>query len=86
MKDNNFSVMKKPITWNSTQTRVTKIVKNHGLVRRQPSAYRTKPGSEHYIDWFNWTITEWSEYCAPLDAVRTQRAVHQKEQYTENSH
>jgi len=30
-------------------TWVTKIVKNHGLVRRQPYAYHAKPGSECYV-------------------------------------
>jgi len=44
-----FSMMKKRITWNSVQTWVIEIVKNHGLVSRQPSAYRAKPGSEYYI-------------------------------------
>jgi len=29
--------MKKLITWNFAQTPVTKIVKNHGLISRQPS-------------------------------------------------
>jgi len=29
--------MNKHITWNSAQTWATKIVKNHDLVRRQPS-------------------------------------------------
>jgi len=41
-----FGVMKKCMMLNSAQTRVTKIVKNHGLVRRQPSAYCAKPGSK----------------------------------------
>jgi len=41
-----FSVMKNCMTLNSAQTRFTKIVKNHGLVRRQPSAYRAKPWSK----------------------------------------
>jgi len=41
--------MKKRITWNSVQTWVTKMVKHHGLVRRQPSAYCTKPESECYV-------------------------------------
>jgi len=60
--------MKKHITWNSAQAWVTKIVKNHGLV--QPSAYRAKPGRVCYvIHQFIWTIAEWSEYCALLDAV-----------------
>jgi len=55
--------MKKRITWNSAQTWVTKIVKNHGFVCRQPSAYHAKPGSECYvIDRFIGTIAEWSEY------------------------
>ena len=64
-----FNAMKH-ITWNSTQTWVTKIVKNHGFVRRQPSAYRAKPGSECYvIDRLIATIAEWSEYCTLLDAV-----------------
>jgi len=44
-----FSAMKKHITWNSVQTWVTKIVKNHGFVGRQPSAYHAKPGSECYF-------------------------------------
>jgi len=44
-----FSAVKKRITWNSAQTWATKIVKNHGFVRRQPSAYRAKPGSECYV-------------------------------------
>jgi len=62
--------MKKHITWNSVQTWIAKIVKNHGFVHRQPSAYRTKPGSECYvIDRFIGVIAEWSEYCALLDAV-----------------
>jgi len=63
--------MKKRIAWNSAQTWVTKIVKNHGFVRMQPSAYRTKPRSECYvIDWFIGTIAEWSEYCTLLDAFK----------------
>jgi len=63
-----FSSMKKRITWNSVETWGTEIVKNHGFVRRQPSAYRAKPGSEcHVIDQFIGTIAEWSEYCALLD-------------------
>jgi len=34
--------MKKRITWNSAQTWVTKIVKNHGPVHRQPlSSHKT---------------------------------------------
>jgi len=41
--------MRKHITWKSAQTWVTKIVKNHGLVHRQPSAYRSKPVSECYV-------------------------------------
>jgi len=62
--------MKKRLTWNSAQTWVTKIVKKHGLVRRQPSACCAKHGSECYvIDQFIWTIAEWSEYCAWLEAV-----------------
>jgi len=65
-----FSVMKKCITWNSAKTWVTKIVKKDGLVRRQSSAYRAKPGSEYYvIDRFAGTIAEWSEYCTLLGAV-----------------
>jgi len=60
----------------STQTWVTNIVKNHSLVRRQPSAYHAKPGSECYvIDRFIGTIAEWSEYCTLLDAVGWQLAV-----------
>jgi len=54
-----FSAMKKHITWNYAQTWVTKIVKNHGFVHRQRSAYRAQPGSECYaIDWFIGTIVE----------------------------
>jgi len=65
-----FSAIKKCISWNSAQTWVTNIVKNHSLVGRQPSAYRAKPGSECYvIDRFIWMIVEWSEYCTLLDAV-----------------
>ena len=61
--------MKKCISWDSAQTWVTKIVKKHGLVRKQPSI-RAKPGSECYvIDRFIGTIAEWSEYCALFDAV-----------------
>ena len=61
--------MKKRITWNSVQAWVTKIVQNHSLVHRQPSAYRAKPGSECYVtDRFIGTIAQWSEYCALLDA------------------
>jgi len=57
-------------TWVST------IVKNHGYVRRQPSAYHAKPGSECYvIDRFFGTIAEWSEYCALLNAVGGVRVV-----------
>jgi len=54
------------------QAWVTKIVKNHGLVCRQPSADRAIPGSECFvIDLFIGTIAEWSECCALplLDAV-----------------
>ena len=70
-----FSGMKKRIAWNSTQTWVT-IVKHHGVVRRQPSAYRTKPGSECYVtDRFIAMIAERSEYCALLDAVGGLRVV-----------
>jgi len=62
--------MKKRITWNSAQTWVTNIVKSHNLVRRQPSAYHAKPGSESYvIHWFIDMTAEWSEYCILLDAV-----------------
>jgi len=41
--------MKKRITGNFAQTWVTKKVKNHGLVRRQPSTYCATPGNEYYI-------------------------------------
>ena len=41
--------MKKRITWNSAQTWVIKIVKNHGLIRRQQSAYHAKSGSKCYV-------------------------------------
>jgi len=62
--------MKKRIAWNSVQTWVTKIVKHHGVVHRQPSAYRIKPGSDCYvIDQFIAMIAEGSEYCALLDAA-----------------
>jgi len=58
------------MTWNSAQTWVTKMVKNHGLVHRQPSAYYAKPESEYYvIDRFIGTIAERSEFCPLLDAV-----------------
>jgi len=68
--------MKKRITWNSAQAWVTEILKNHGLDCRQPSAYHAKPWSESYvINRFIWTIAEWSEYCALIDAVRELRAV-----------
>jgi len=71
-----FTAMKKYITWNSAQTWVTKIVKNHGLVCRQPSAYHAIPGNECYgIDWFIGTIAQWLEYWALLDAVRGLRVV-----------
>ena len=74
-----FSAMKKRITWNSGQTWVTEIVKNHSLVRWQRSAYGAKPGSECYvIDRFIRTIAEWSEYCALLDAFRDLRVVRNK--------
>ena len=54
-----FSAMKKRITWNSAQTWVTKIVKRHALVHKQPSAYHAKPGSECYvIDQFIGTIAD----------------------------
>jgi len=57
-----FSTIKKHITLNSVQAWVTYIVKNHGLVRRQPSAYRTKSGSACFvIDQFIGTIAQWSE-------------------------
>jgi len=76
-----FSVMKKHITWNSAQTWLTKIVKNHGLVHRQPSAYHAKPGSECYdIGRFIGIIAEWSEYCTLL-AVRWLSVL--EEQYKE---
>jgi len=71
-----FTVMKKPIKRNSAQTRVTKIVKNHGLVRRQPSAYSAKPGSNScVIDKFIGMIAEGSEYCTLHDAVGGLRVV-----------
>ena len=76
-----FTAMKKRITWNSAQTWVTKIVKNHGLVRRQQSPYRAKPGSECYVlDRFIGSIVELSEYCALL--VQSKAAC-RKEQYRE---
>jgi len=78
------NAMKKYITWKSSQTWVTKTVKNHGFLCRQPSAYRAKPGSERYIiDRFTGTIAEWSEYCALLDAVGGLRIVRNS---TENLH
>jgi len=65
-----FSAMKKRITWNSAQTWVTQIVKNHDLVCRQPSAYCAKPGNKFYvIGWFIGTIAEWSKYCTLVDPV-----------------
>jgi len=71
-----FSGMKQHITWNSAQTWVTKIVKNHRFICRQPSAYRAKPGSKCYIvDRFIGTIAECSEYFTPLDAVGRQPIV-----------
>jgi len=82
-----FSAMKKRITWNSAQTWVTKIVKNHSLVRRPPSAYRAKPGSECYvIDQFIGTIAEWSEYCALLDAVGDLRVVRNSTEFALINH
>ena len=76
--------MMKCIIWNSAQTWVPKIIKNHSLVRRQPSAYRAKPGSEcHVVDRFIGTIAEWSEYCTLFDAVGGQRVVRNS---TENLH
>jgi len=66
----------KCIKCNSAQTWITKIGENHGLVRRQPSVYHTKPGSERYIiNWFIGMIAEWSEYCALHDAVGRLRVV-----------
>jgi len=41
--------MRKRTTCNSAQIWVTKIVKNDGHVRRQPSAYHAKPESECYV-------------------------------------
>jgi len=47
------------------------MVKNHGLVHRQPSAYYAKPESEYYIiERFIGTIVERSEYWPLIDAVR----------------
>jgi len=66
------------------QTWVTKIVKNHRFVCRQPCAYHAKPGSECYvIDQFIETIVEWSQYCTLLDAVRRLRVIRNS---TENLH
>jgi len=63
-----FNSMKQRITWNSAETWGTKIIKKHGFVRRQQSAYRAKPRSACYvIDRFIGTVAEWSEYCALLD-------------------
>jgi len=71
-----FSAMKNCIKWNSVQTWVTKIVKNHSLVCRQPSAYCAKPRSECYlIDRSIGMIAEWFEYCVLLYAVRRLRLV-----------
>jgi len=63
-----FNVIKKCITWNSLRTWVTKIVKNQGLV--QPSANGPKLSECYVIGLFIGTISEWSEYCALLHAVR----------------
>ena len=76
LKRQYFIAMKKRKTSNSAQTWVTKIVKNHRFVRRQPSAYGAKPGSKCYIiDRFIVTIAVWSEYCALLDAVGELRVI-----------
>jgi len=81
-----FNAMKKCIAWNSAQTWVTKIVKHHDLVCRQPSAYCAKPESKCYIiDRFIGTIAKWSlsVYCALLDAVGGLRVIRNS---TENLH
>jgi len=68
--------MKKHIAWNSAQTWVTKVVKNHGLVCRQLSAFRAKPGSECYvIGRYIGTIAEWSEFCTLIDVVGRLRVI-----------
>ena len=70
IESQSVTAMKKRITWNSAQTRVTKIVKNYGRVRRKPSAYSAKPGSKCcVIDQFIGIIAEGSKYCTLHDAV-----------------
>jgi len=82
-----FSAMKKRITWNSAQTWVTKILKNHSLIRRQPSAYHAQPGSECYvIERFIGTIAVWSEYCTLLDAVGDLRLVRNSPEFAFINH
>ena len=76
--------MKKHITWNSVENWGTKIVKNHGFVHRQPSAYRAKPGSKCYvIDRFIGTIAECSEYCALINGDAVEVAACRQGQYRE---
>jgi len=64
-----FNVIKKRITWNSVQTWVTKNVKNHDLIHRQPSAYHAQLSECYVIGLFVGTIAEWTEYCTLLDVV-----------------